>query len=75
MTEEQKDALLARDYGRLIELGGNIYFLAKVFSTDGQTYIQAVSTMTGMSVDDYRNMMMAGGRSIEGNRYVGEKKK
>jgi protocatechuate 4,5-dioxygenase alpha chain len=75
MTEEQKAALLARDYGRLIELGGNIYFLAKVFSTDGQTYIQAVSTMTGMSVDDYRNMMMAGGRSIEGNRYVGEKKK
>jgi protocatechuate 4,5-dioxygenase alpha chain len=75
MTEEQKDALLARDYGRLIELGGNIYFLAKVFSTDGQTYIQAVSTMTGMSVDDYRNMMMAGGRSIEGNRYIGEKKK
>jgi protocatechuate 4,5-dioxygenase, alpha chain len=75
MTEEQKVALLARDYGRLIELGGNIYFLAKVFSTDGQTYIQAVSTMTGMSVDDYRNMMMAGGRSIEGNRYVGEKKK
>jgi protocatechuate 4,5-dioxygenase, alpha chain len=75
MTEEQKLALLARDYGRLIELGGNIYFLAKVFSTDGQTYIQAVSTMTGMSVDDYRNMMMAGGRSIEGNRYVGEKKK
>jgi protocatechuate 4,5-dioxygenase alpha chain len=50
MTEEQKDALLARDYGRLIELGGNIYFLAKVFSTDGQTYIQAVSTMTGMSI-------------------------
>jgi protocatechuate 4,5-dioxygenase alpha chain len=45
-----------------------------VFSTDGQTYIQAVSTMTGMSVDDYRNMMMAGGRSIEGNRYIGEKK-
>jgi len=75
MTEEQKAALLARDYNRLIELGGNIYFLAKVFSTDGQTYIQAVSTMTGMSVDDYRNMMMAGGRSIEGNRYLGEKKK
>ena len=74
MTEEQKQAMLARDYGRLIELGGNIYFLAKVFSTDGQTYIQAVSTMTGMSVEEYRNMMMAGGRPIAGNRYVGEKK-
>jgi protocatechuate 4,5-dioxygenase, alpha chain len=74
MSEEQKQAMLARDYGRLIKLGGNIYFLAKVFSTDGQTYIQAVSTMTGMSVEEYRNMMMAGGRPIAGNRYVGEKK-
>ena len=74
MSEEQKHAMLARDYGRLIQLGGNIYFLAKVFSTDGQTYIQAVSTMTGMSVEEYRNMMMAGGRPIAGNRYVGEKK-
>jgi protocatechuate 4,5-dioxygenase alpha chain len=74
MSEEQKEAMLARDYGRLIQLGGNIYFLAKVFSTDGQTYIQAVSTMTGMSVEEYRNMMMAGGRPIVGNRYVGEKK-
>jgi protocatechuate 4,5-dioxygenase, alpha chain len=75
MTEEQKAAMLARDYGRLIELGGNIYFLSKVFSTDGLSYLQAVSTMTGMSVEEYRNMMMAGGRSIEGNRYVGEPKK
>ena len=74
MSEEQKQAMLARDYGRLIQLGGNIYFLAKVFSTDGQTYIQAVSTMTGMSVEEYRNMMVAGGRPIAGNRYVGEKK-
>ena len=74
MSEEQKQAMLARDYGRLIQLGGNIYFLAKVFSTDGQTYIQAVSTMTGMSVEEYRNMMIAGGRPIAGNRYVGEKK-
>ena len=74
MSEEQRQAMLARDYGRLIQLGGNIYFLAKVFSTDGQTYIQAVSTMTGMSVEEYRNMMMAGGRPIAGNRYVGEKK-
>jgi protocatechuate 4,5-dioxygenase alpha chain len=73
MTEEQKEALLARDYNRLIELGGNIYFLAKVFSTDGLSYLQAVSTMTGMSVEQYRNMMIEGGRSIEGNRYVGEK--
>ena len=73
MTEEQKQALLKRDYNRLIQLGGNIYFLAKVFSTDGLSYLQAVSTMTGMSVEQYRTMMLEGGRSIEGNRYIEEK--
>jgi protocatechuate 4,5-dioxygenase, alpha chain len=73
MTEEQKQAMLARDYGRLIQLGGNIYFLAKVFSTDGLSYLQAVSTMTGMTVEQYRTMMLEGGRSIEGNRYIEEK--
>jgi protocatechuate 4,5-dioxygenase, alpha chain len=73
MSEEQKQALLKRDYNRLIQLGGNIYFLAKVFSTDGLSYLQAVSTMTGMSVEQYRTMMIEGGRSIEGNRYIEEK--
>jgi protocatechuate 4,5-dioxygenase alpha chain len=72
MTEQQKEALLARDYNRLIKLGGNIYFMAKVFSTDGLSYLQAVSTMTGMSVEQYRTMMIEGGRSIEGNRYIEE---
>ena len=73
MTEEQKKAMLTRDYGQLIQLGGNIYFLAKVFSTDGLSYLQAVSTMTGMTVEQYRTMMLEGGRSIEGNRYIEEK--
>ena len=68
LTEPQKEALLARDYDQLLVLGGNIYFLAKVFSTDGQSFVQAVSTMTGMSVEDYQAMMLAGGRSPEGQR-------
>jgi protocatechuate 4,5-dioxygenase alpha chain len=68
MTEEQKSAVLARDYNRLLDLGGNIYFLAKVFSTDGLSFLQAVSTMTGMSVEDYQAMMLAGGRSPDGVR-------
>src|SRR5438552_1509233 len=70
MTEEQKQAVLARDYNRLLDLGGNIYFLAKVFSTDGLSFLQAVSTMTGMSVEDYQAMMVAGGRSPEGARSI-----
>ena len=74
MTEEQRHAVIARDYNRLLDLGGNIYFLAKVFSSDGLSFIQAVSTMTGMSVEDYQAMMMAGGRSPEGLRSKREKR-
>lgn len=72
ITKEQKEALLARDYNRLLDLGGNIYFLAKVFSTDGKSFVQAVSTMTGMSVEEYQKMMLAGGRSPEGLRSIKE---
>ncbi len=70
ITPEQKQAVLDRDYNRLLDLGGNIYFLAKVFSTDGLSFLQAVSTMSGMSVADYSAMMIAGGRSPEGVRSI-----
>jgi protocatechuate 4,5-dioxygenase alpha chain len=68
LSGEQKSALLARDYNRLLDLGGNIYFLSKVFSTDGLSFVQAVSSMTGVSVEDYQAMMKAGGRSPDGVR-------
>jgi protocatechuate 4,5-dioxygenase alpha chain len=70
MTEDQKQAVLDRDYNRMLDLGGNIYFLAKVFSTDGLSFLQAVSTMTGMSVPDYQAMMNGGGRSPQGVRSI-----
>jgi len=74
MTEGQKNAVLNRDYNAALEEGGNIYFLAKIFSTDGLSYQQAVSTMTGMSLEDYAAMMVAGGRSPEGNRSIKERR-
>jgi protocatechuate 4,5-dioxygenase alpha chain len=74
LTEEQRQAVLARDYNRLLDLGGNIYFLAKIFSTDGLSFVQAVSTMTGMSVEDYQAMMVAGGRSPDGVRSIRDKR-
>jgi protocatechuate 4,5-dioxygenase alpha chain len=74
MTEEQKQAVLARDLNRCIALGGNIYFLAKVGATDGKSFQQMAGSMTGMTEEEYRTMMVNGGRSIEGNRYIGEKK-
>lgn len=69
MNEEQKQGVLTRDYNRMMAAGGNIYFLAKIFSTDGISFQDAASTMTGMTVEEYKQMMLNGGRSIEGNRY------
>ena len=74
MTEDQKLAVLSRDLNRCIELGGNIYFLAKIGATDGKSFQHMAGSMTGMSEAAYRDMMINGGRSIEGNRYIGEKK-
>ena len=74
MTEDQRQAILDRDYNRCLDLGGNIYFLAKVFSTDGMSFLQAVGTMTGMSTEEYQAMMIAGGRSPEGQRSIREKR-
>jgi len=71
MTPEQKAGVLARDYNALIALGGNIYFLAKIFATDGKSFQWAAARMTGMSEPDYLAMMVAGGRNPKGNRYKG----
>jgi protocatechuate 4,5-dioxygenase alpha chain len=67
MTPEQRLGVIARDYNRLISLGGNIFFLAKIFSTDGQSVQQAVSTMTGMTQEQYAHMMSNGGRPPTAN--------
>jgi protocatechuate 4,5-dioxygenase alpha chain len=68
MTEEQRQAVLRRDYNEMLRLGGNIYFLAKLGATDGHSFQHLAAVMTGMTQEQYAQMMLAGGRPIEGNR-------
>ena len=72
MTEDQKQAVLTADLNRAISLGGNIYFLAKLGATHGKSFQQMAGSMTGKTEIEYRDMMIAGGRSVEGNRVIGE---
>jgi len=72
MSEEQKQAVLDRDLNRCIALGGNIYFLAKIGATDGRSFQYMAASMTGMSQEAYAKMMLAGGRSPDGNRTLAE---
>jgi protocatechuate 4,5-dioxygenase alpha chain len=68
MTEEQKQAVLDRDWNRMLQLGGNIYFTSKIAATDGLSFQQIAAIMSGVTQAEYAEMMKSGGRSIEGNR-------
>ena len=68
LTEEQRQAVLNRQWNEMLKLGGNVYYTAKLAATDGITFQDLAARMTGMSVEAYRKMMVDGGRPIEGNR-------
>ena len=72
LTAAQKQAVLERDYNAMIANGGNIYFLAKIFSSDGISFQTAAASMTDMSAEDYAAMMLHGGRSPDGVRSIKE---
>jgi len=68
MSPEQEQAILTRDYNRMLELGGNIYFTAKLGATDGHSFQHLAAVMTGNTQQGYADMMLAGGRNVDGNR-------
>jgi protocatechuate 4,5-dioxygenase alpha chain len=68
LTAEQREAVLRRDWLRMLELGGNIYYTFKLAACDGMTFQQLAAKQTGVSEEEYVEMMLAGGRDIAGNR-------
>ncbi len=68
LTADQREAILKRQYNRLLELGGNIYFTAKLGATDGHPFQHLAALMTGSTQQDYADLMLRGGRTVEGNR-------
>jgi len=75
LTGAQIAAVLARDWLGMVKLGGNIYYMAKLIGTDNQTFQYVAGAMAGVTEDEYRNMMVAGGRPIDGNRSKSEWRK
>src|SRR5262245_55861809 len=72
MTEAHRAAVLKRDWNGMIAQGGNIYFLAKLFSTDGLSFQHVAALMTGSTQEQYAKMMLDGGRPVAGNRSKSE---
>jgi protocatechuate 4,5-dioxygenase alpha chain len=72
LTEEQRRTVLKRDWLGMLKVGGNIYYTIKIAFCDGLTFQDVASMMSGLSKEQYAQMMLAGGRSAEGNRYKDE---
>ncbi|MES2699685.1 MAG: protocatechuate 4,5-dioxygenase subunit alpha [Pseudomonadota bacterium] len=70
LTPAARQAVLDRDYNAMIDEGGNVYFLSKLFSADGQSFQYAAGSMTGMTPDEYAQMMINGGRDPQGVRSI-----
>jgi protocatechuate 4,5-dioxygenase, alpha chain len=68
LNADQREAILKRQYNRMLELGGNIYFTAKLGATDGHPFQHLAALMTGSTQQDYADLMLRGGRQVEGNR-------
>ncbi len=69
---EQREAVLRREWLRLLELGGNVYYTYKLAACDGMTFQDLAGEQTGMTAEDFAQMMLDGGRSPEGNRHRDE---
>lgn len=74
LSIDQRRAVIERDWIAMLRLGGNIYYTFKLAIFDGLTmqHVGAAMSADGMSVDEFRAMMIAGGRPIKGNRSVEE---
>jgi protocatechuate 4,5-dioxygenase alpha chain len=69
LTAEQRRAVLDRDWLGMLKLGGNIYYTIKIAFCDGLTFQDVAGMMSGVPKETYAKMMLAGGRSPQGNRY------
>jgi protocatechuate 4,5-dioxygenase alpha chain len=72
MTDEQREAILKRDWNKMLQLGGNIYYTSKLGATDGLSFQALAALMTGSTPEGYAKMMLDGGRSPNGNRSKSE---
>jgi protocatechuate 4,5-dioxygenase alpha chain len=68
LSADQRTAVVERQWLRLLELGGNIYYTYKLAACDGMSFQQLAAAQTGVSEQEYVAMMLGGGRTIDGNR-------
>jgi protocatechuate 4,5-dioxygenase alpha chain len=66
LTPEQRAAIIERQWLRMLQLGGNIYYTFKLAIFDGRSMQYVGGEMSGMTEDEFRRMMLEGGRRSDG---------
>lgn len=74
LTVAQREAVESRDWLKLLQLGGNIYYTYKLAAYDSLSMQDVGASMSDVTTAEFSQMMIDGGRSIEGNRRIGESK-
>ena len=62
LTAEQRAAVTSRNVLKLLEAGGNVYYLAKLAGILGLNVQDIGAQQTGMSVEAFREKLVAAGR-------------
>ena len=73
LDAEQRAAVLGRRWLRLLEVGGNVYYTYKLAACDGMTFQDLAGEHTGMSPEDFAEMMLSGGRHPDAGPAEGER--
>jgi len=64
LSPEQRDAVLRREWTRMLELGGSIFYVFKLAMLDDRSVQYLGGVFTGMSTEDFIEVLKAGGRSF-----------
>ena len=72
-TPEQRESIEKRQWLRMLQLGGNVYYTFKLAAYDGMTFRHLAAGMTGVTIEEFSEMMTSGGRPIGGNRFTNDR--
>lgn len=64
LSAEQKSAILDRDWKKMTEIGGSIFYVIKLAAIDKKSMQDLGGVFTGMSTEQFKAELKAGGRNF-----------
>lgn len=72
LNDEERQAVLDGDFLKLLQLGGNIYYLAKIAIFHGLSVQDAGAQMSAITTEEFKQRLLDNSRGFEQKlRYIG----